>query len=47
MNFHIKLEGGTLLASFEEGIDRDLCIEVFRDRYPDCEFDAVDGEIDE
>lgn len=44
MKYHIKLEDGTTVASFEEESDRDMCIDVFEQEYSDYIFIAVNGE---
>ena len=44
MEYHIKVESGETIASFVNECDRDCCIDMFRDLYDDCTFDAVDGE---
>ena len=42
--YHIGIEDVGIIASFKDEIDRDLCIEVFKDRYPDCTFQTIDEE---
>ena len=44
MEYHIRLENGTTIASFLNESDRDYCIDTLRDVYPDSVFDAVNGE---
>ena len=42
MEYLIKVEDGTTIASFKFEGDRDRCIDTLRDFYSDCAFDAVD-----
>lgn len=44
MEYHIKVESGETIASFVNKGDRDTCIEVLRDLYDDCVFDAIDED---
>jgi hypothetical protein len=37
MKFKI-ISNGKVIAEFVNQTDRDLCIEVLREEYPDCEF---------
>ena len=44
MKYHIHLEDGRRIASFSDECERDYCIDLFRELYPDCIFDAVDDK---
>jgi len=43
MNYHILNERGDKIASFVNAYDRDLCLDVFEETFPDCKF-AIEGE---
>ncbi len=44
MKYHIKNLSGETIASFLNESDRNYCIDILRDLYDDCVFDAVNGK---
>ena len=44
MNYH-TLTNGVRIASFVNDSDRNYCMEVLEDEYPDCKMNAEDTEL--
>lgn len=44
MDYHIKLDK-TIIASFVQERDRNLCLIALMDHYPDCKFIAITRRI--
>lgn len=50
MKYHINIPDGSIIASFENEYDRNVCIDALREEHPDCGdeyFDAVNEEKSE
>jgi len=41
MKYHIETDGQRIASFAHEG-DRDLCLDMFEEAYPDCTFDAIE-----
>ncbi len=42
MKFIIIISNGKTIAAFATASDRNLCLDVFRETYPDCMFEPRD-----
>ncbi len=44
MEYHIKNENGDIIASFICTYDRDMCLDLYEETFPDCKFFKVGFE---
>jgi hypothetical protein len=51
MEFHIQVKSGNkkltwkLIASFDTNVDRDDCLNFFKEKYPDVKFRPIDSYL--